>query len=247
MLVVFGLLPLHWLLQSISAPGCYYSNDTLTNPCSEYSLARGGSLNLSCFYFWLQSENLKSPSLFNLASVISTLRRSSQCGSDLLSAGQVISEVTAGQLGAALLLDSFSLALLISQSMSPRKEGETEINPFIDGLLTADHAPQRGQCECPGNVVPWPTEIPLWRSILFFFLNHKKLLSSICPALLGALVCPCYFPLDFKSEAEAKLRIWEMLCKMGPYPARPLLARETIELRSAVSKPLCWVSLEENT
>lgn len=39
----------------------------------------------------------------------------------------------------------------------------------------------------------------------FFFLNHKKLLFSIfSPAVLGALVYPCYFPLDFKSEAEAK-------------------------------------------
>lgn len=28
-----------------------------------------------------------------------------------------------------------------------------------------------------------------------------------------------------------------MLCKMGPYSARPLLARETAELRSAGSKP----------
>lgn len=42
-------------------------------------------------------------------------------------------------------------------------------------------------------------------SFFFFFLNHKKLLFSIfSPAVLGALVYPCYFPLDFKSEAEAK-------------------------------------------
>lgn len=171
MVVVFGLLHLHWVLQSISAPGCYYSNDTWTKPCYEYSSARGGSLNISCFYFWLQSEDLRSPSLFSLASVNTTLRRSSQCGSDPLSAEQVIWAVTAGQLGAVLLLDSFSLALLISQSMSPCKEGETIINPSTDGLLTADHAPQPGQCERPGTVVPWPTEIPLWSSILFFFFS----------------------------------------------------------------------------
>jgi len=64
--VVFGLIPLYWVLRVGSAPGCYSGNDTWTKPRSKHTFVQTRLQNLSCFYFCLQSENLQSLSLFSL-------------------------------------------------------------------------------------------------------------------------------------------------------------------------------------